>query len=225
MDIVSKIMTPALELGDKLGEAAVPLSILAAIALLLFAAFSFRLFKIVLPVVGIAFGYVLGYEFLTPVLGHVFKGAGAFTTDMLAGIICAAVAAVLCIKSHELMIMVAGAGIGYMFLANLAITGVRQLQFVKDVLINTDMKTAVMLGTIFSVICALTTLILLKKCFNATYIFSTAIVACVAALVIPAIFIFRDAEFHRTAVLMASDIGTCLGVILGGIQFNYHRYD
>lgn len=225
MDYIKELTVPVIELGNKLGGFLIPTLVLASIALLLFAIFSFKLLKIVLPFAGAALGYVLGGQLLTPFLKDVFPGAGFFTTEMLAGIICGVVIGFICLKSYDLAVVIGGIAIGYVFLSELAIFGLRQLKFVRDVLLNTDMKTAVTIGIIISVLCGFITLCLFKKCFNITYILSTAVIATVLAFLIPAIFIFKDAESATKSILAAGDIGMCVGLLIGGIQYYVHRYD
>ena len=139
--------------------------------------------------------------------------------------ICGVVIGFICLKSYDLAVVIGGIAIGYVFLSELAIFGLRQLKFVRDVLVHTDMKTAVTIGFIISVLCAFTTLCLFKKCFNITYILSTAVIATVIAFVLPAIFIFKDAESATKSILAAGDIGMCVGLLIGGIQYYVHRYD
>ena len=227
MDFVKELSIPIFALGDKLGGFLIPTLVLSSIALLLFATFSFRLLRIALPVAGLGLGYVLGAQFLAPVLANVFKGAGFLTTEMLAGIICAIVVGFICLRSYDFAVIAAGIALGYIFLSELAIWGLRQIKFVQDVLLATDMETAVKVGILLSAVCGFFTLILFKKCFKPTYIFSTTIIAAVIAFTIPAMFIFKslDADAFRIAVLTASDIGLALGVILGGLQSNIHKYD
>ena len=227
MDIFKKVNDTVLGLGleEKLGAFLIPALVLASLVLLFFARHSFKLFKIGLPLLGLAAGYFAGYKYLGKIVAEKLPEV-AKTADpaVVAGVACALVLAIICLKMRTLTVLAIGVCVGYAFVGETVITLLRKLSLVKDILGNVDMKTAVTLAAILSVICAAVTMVILKKFFNLFYIAVTSIGCAMAALIIPAIFLASAFNLPFITITLASDIGAFIGFIFFVKQYLFHRY-
>jgi hypothetical protein len=226
-EIAKKIADAVLGLGlaDKLGAFLYPAIALTSLILLFLALRSYKLLKICLPVFGGFMGYTVGSKaFATFVAEKLPDVAKLVDPKIAAGVACAVVFAILFMALRTVAILALGLGIGYAVLGEVAIDALKKLQFVRDIIINIDAKTAVMLAAIMSVLCGLVAMVLLKKFFNVFYTLATAIGFTVIAFVIPAIFITSGMDNAMKMVLMASDAGMVLGFIFFLKQYFRHRY-
>lgn len=225
MQIVKQISDSLLGLGlaEKLGVFLYPALILVSLFLLFFARHSFKLFKIGLPLLGAAAGYVAGSKAFGDLLASKLPEVAKMADPaIVAGVACALVLALFCMKARTITVLLIGLCIGYAVVGDVAIKALRDLKFVSDIVLAVDMKTAVMLAAVISVICAVVTMFLLKKFFNVFYTFVTSVGLSMVAFILPAFFIFTGADLKP--VLMASDIGAVLGFILFLKQYSYHKY-
>lgn len=226
-EIAKKIADAVLGLGlaDKLGTLLYPALALTSLILLIFALHSFKLLKICLPLFGGFMGYMVGSKaFATLVAEKLPDVAKLVDPKIAAGAACAVAFAILFMVLRNVAILALGLGIGYAVLGDVAIDALKKLQFVRDIIINIDAKTAIMLAAVMSVLCGLIAMFLLRKFFNVFYILATAIGFTVLAFVLPTIFITAGMDNGMKIVLMASDAGMVLGFIFFLKQYFRHRY-
>lgn len=225
MEIVKQISATLLPLGDKLSAFLIPALILTVALLFIFARYSYRLFKIILPLSCILLGSMVGANLLGPVLEKSLPDMAKYINPAyVAAFACAAVVALLCFKLLKLAIILTGAGVGYLFVSGLVHNLLRATEFVSDILVNTDMETAVLFSTILTVICIFVTVVLFHFLFKYIYILATSIGACAAALGVAAVFIFANTPIAETSIIVAVCIGALIGLVLSFKQLSYYRY-
>ena len=99
-DISAKILGFGAQFSGTLGMFFIPVVILSAIALILFAKYSYKFLKIVLPVAGMGVGAYLGATYVAPLVETHLAVVGQYINP---GYLCAFVLAVvlglLCLKS------------------------------------------------------------------------------------------------------------------------------
>ena len=225
MEIVKQISAPIIELGGTLGALLIPVIIAASLLLLVFAKYSYKLFRIVLPIAGLGAGYYAGSKMLGYfVQTNLPEVAKVIDPSIAAGVACALVVALFCLRAQSLTILAIGLCVGYALIGDTVIKLLRSLDFVAEILLNVDKGTALVLAAIISLVCAVVTMAILKKFFNFVYIFTTSVGGCVLAFALPAIFIFASAAIFETAVAYAAGIGAALGLIFFIKQYNYYRF-
>ena len=213
-------------LHNKLGALFYPALILTSIVLLILAANSFRLFKIGFPVLGAVLGYVAGSKAFASFVAANLPEAAANLVDpaIVAGAACALVCAIIFMLFRSLSILVLDLAVSYVVVGDILIEALKNLQFVRDILINLDSKSAMMLGAILCGLCALISIFIINKFFNAAYVISTSLIFTVLAFALPAIFLTAGMENAGKTVLMVTDASTVLGCIFALRQYFRHRY-
>ena len=225
MEIVQKISAPIVEFGQTLNSFLIPCIIFAAIALIAFAKYSYKCFKVVLPLAGIVLASMVGAEIFAPVIESSLPAVVEFVNPYyLAGIVCAALVAFICIKMFKVTILIIGGCTGYVLISSLVHGGLRMIPFVSEIILNTPKDKGAILSVTISIICALVTMFLFLKCFKLIYIFATSIAAGAFSIAIPAIFIFVNTGIADMATLVAAGIGAFIGLIFAAKQFSDHRY-
>ena len=225
MEIVKQIAATLLPLGDKLGAFLIPTLILAAAILFLFARYSYKFFKVLVPLAGILLGSVVGANLITPLLVKSFPEISTyFNPAYLVGFVFAGIIALLCIKLLKLAIVITGAACGYLFMSGIVHNLLRATKFVSDILLNTDMDTAIFFSTILTILCIIVTVVLFHFFFKTIYILATSIGGGAAALGLAAVFMFANTPVAESAILIAAGVGGFIGLILGAKQLSYYRY-
>ena len=218
MEIVRQISTPVLEFGDKLGIAIYPLMILAAVALFFFAKYSYKLIDIIFPVSCLVVGYFTGAKILASLVILIIPGAESFILSLVLGILCTALALYLLVKESGFATVLLGLGTGYLLFGNVAVFVLRNMKFIREILLNTTMDKAVMLATVLSIICAIGTMIAFALCFDFVYTVLTSVVSVTAAVVIPAIVIFKGMDSPEGIILALAALGAIGGLVLAIAQ-------
>ena len=223
--IVKQIVEAILPLGDKLGGYVYAILAPLAVLLFLFGRYSYKIFKVVTILASVALGAFAGYAFLAPAVGeNIPVIAGVIKPEHTIALVCAVFMALICSKIFKIAVLITGAGLGYLFLSGLLHSVLRDTEFVGQVILNTDMTTAVLFSTILTVLVVLLAMFIFQKFFKPIYIIATSIVSGAAALAIPAIFIFASLPFIETAVIVAAGLGAFVGLIFCGKQMSYYRY-
>lgn len=213
-------------LNDKLGAFFYPALILTSLLLLVLAANSFRLFKIGFPVLGAVLGYVAGSKAFADFVAAKLPESAASLVDpaIIAGVACALVCAFIFMVFRTLSIIVLDVAISYAVVGDVVIEALKKLQFVRDIIINLDAKSAMILGAILGGVCALISILIINKFFNVAYVICTSIIFTVMAFALPAIFLTAGLENAGKTVLMVTDGATVLGCIFALRQYFRHRY-
>lgn len=224
MEIVQKISAPILEFGDKFATYLIPALIVLPILLILFARFSYSIFKFVLPIAGAVAGYFAGAKYLTQFVEKYFTGYKFIKPEYVAGAACALVLLILCCKGRKTAILLGGAGVGYLVVGNMVIDLLNKNSFMNEVLTNTPDDKKTMFLFMISVVCSLVVMYLFHKLFNFIYIYATSIASAAAALALPAIFLFNKFGNLEIGVLVCAGIGAFIGLIFGCIQHSRCKY-
>ena len=220
MEFIQKISESLLDFSEIFGFFAIPFFVLASIALLAFAKYSYKLFKIVLPVAaGAVTGYICG-DLCAPMVERSINNIPDFLSPaVFAGMIIGLVVALLCFKLHNLTVLILGAGLGYITISWVAHKLLRTTDFVNRILRDLPMKDAILFSTIVSTTCAIITVFLFHKYFKKIYIVSTSMGCAMAALAIPAMLIFANSAMLPLATLIAAGIGALAGIFFCDRQF------
>lgn len=214
MEIVKEISANVLSFGDSIGFFLVPAVVLVAIALFVFAKYSYKLFRIVLPLTGVILGAVVGSNVLASFVESSFPAVSNYLSpSFLAGIVVAALLAFFCFKFHKLTVLLIGASIGYLFVSGIIEALLRLLPIVQETLLNMTREQANIIGAIFSLVCVIITLVLFYKFFRPIYIFATSVGGAGLALGVTAIFIFANTSIAEIAVITAASIGAVIGLV------------
>ena len=225
MEIVTKVSETVLPIGDKLDILLVPVLMLFVAVLFIFSRYSYRLFKILLPLTCIAIGSMVGANLVGPVIEKAFPDVANYVNPAyIGGIACAAIIAFLCLKLLKLAIVITGAGAGYLFVSGIVHNLLRATKFISDILLNTDMETAIFFSTIITILSVIVTAVLFHFFFKPIYILATSIGSGAAALGVAAIFMFAGTAIMETAVLVSAGIGGFIGLVLACKQISYYRY-
>lgn len=220
MEFIQKISEGLSKFAGNFGFFAIPLFVLASVALLVFAKYSYKLFKIVLPVAaGAVTGYICG-DLCAPMVERSFKTIPEFLSPaILAGLIIGVLVALLCFKLHNLTVLILGAGLGYITISWLAHKLLRTTDFVNRILRDLPMKDAILFSTIVSITCAIITVFVFHKYFKKIYIVSTSVGCAMAALAVPAMLIFASSEMLPLITLIAAGVGALVGIFFCDRQF------
>lgn len=224
--------------GAKLEAFLIPAVILGAIALLVFSRYSYKCFKIVLPVAAIILGSTFGVSLIQTVLetdlvkqnlGNVMESVNAVVGQFinplfLAGIVIAIILAIFCFKFTNFTVLLLGASAGYVLLGRVAKDFILSFDFVTSIVQNTDRTIVAIVGILVGVLCMLVCAFLVNKFFRPIYIVVTSVGAAAAALGLAAMFAFATTDFTVYATLAGAGVGTIVGIILSSIQFNEGEY-
>ena len=227
-EIAQKLADVVLGFGltDKLGALIYPALAVTSIILLILAMHSFKLFKIGFPLLGAAMGYIAGSKAFAGFVADKLPADVAALVDpaIVAGAACALVLLIVFMALRTAAILVLGLGIGYAVIGEFAIDALKNLQFVRDILLNLDAKSAMMLAAILGGVCALITVLIIKKFFNVCYTLITSIGFTVVAFILPAIILTVGMANAIELILMVSYAGMALGFIFFLKQYFRHRY-
>lgn len=222
MEIISKISNSVLALGNTLGGLLLPISIVAALVLLLFARHSHKLFKIVIPLSGIGAGYFAFSTALNFFFGE--KLPADANTAVIAGAVGAFLVAVLCLRSRSIAFVLVGFLVGGSMISAVAIYILRQIDFVGEIVLNSDMKTAVIYASLIAVLCAIVTMFIFNRHVHFCYLLTTSVLSCVAALAVPTIILTAGMSNSEMIVLVAGSVGALLGMVFFIKQYAFYRF-
>ncbi len=220
MELIQKVSESLLTFAGRFGMFAIPLAILVSAALLLFAKYSYKFFKVVLPTAAGVLVGTFAADMFAPTLAASFPGMEKVLDPYIIAVVLISVfVAILCAKLHTLTILIIGAGVGYTALSFLMHKLLRSTVFVKRLLWLLPMSDAALFSTIVSVVSAMIALLLFKRCFKTVYIVSTSIAGAVAALGIFSIFVFSMTPFALVATEVAIAVGLLIGIVFCEKQF------
>ncbi len=216
MEFIQEVSAKLLEFGESIGGIAVaaPLAIVAAIVLILFARFSYKLFKIVLPLLTGIIAAIAGSEYLASIIEANFPTVKDQINPVLLSIVAIAVAVTfICFIFRKLPTIVLGVSISYLTIPTYIFPAMRKIEFVAEVLVNLDMETAVLFATVIGFIITAIAILILYKLLNHIYVLVTSVAVSVVALAVPAIFLFASFPFAATATFAAIVIGAMIGLL------------
>ena len=225
MEIVKDISANVLSFGDSIGFFLVPAIVLIAIALFAFARYSYKFFRVLLPLTGVILGAVVGSNVLASFVEDSFPNISSYISpSFLAGIIVAAALAFFCFKLHKLTVLLIGGSLGYLFIAGIVEALLRKIPYVQQTLVNMTSEEAVTIGAIFTLVCVALTLVIFHFFFRPIYVLTTTVGGCACALGIAAIFIFANTSISEVAVLTAAGIGAVVGLVFFAKQYSEINY-
>ena len=215
MDIIQKTSEVLLSFSAKLGPLMIPIVFLASFILLAFAKYSYKLFKIILPVAAGIFVALATAKYLAPTVAKIIPGLAekVHPSIISAGLI-AVLVAIICYKLHVLTVLIVATGLGYTAVSWVVHKLLRTMDFVNKILWYLTMPEAVLFSTVVSVVCAIFTVYFFYRHFRKTYIIVTAIPASVISFALLAIFLFGSFPFATLATLIAAGIGLIVGIVL-----------
>lgn len=215
-----------LGLGEKLGAYIIPAVILGAIALLLFAKNSYRLFKFVLPLAGVALGAIAGASLLTPYLNLYLPVVANYVNPFyLTGLVSALVIAFFCFRFHNFTVIVIGASVGFVVVGRIAKNILLSFPLVSQLATTLPPVVVYAVGTAIGILCMVVCAVVIKKYFRGFYILTTSIGGAVVALGAAALFIFATTTYLMYAVLGAVALGTLIGIVFSAKQMLLASYD
>lgn len=225
MEIVKEISAEIIKIGAHLGAFVVPAVILCAIGLILLAKYSYKLFKIVIPIVGIILGSILGVVLLGPVFEKIPGIYGIINPYYLAAFLCAAVLAVFCFKFKKFTVLLIGASAGYLVLGRIIKDVLLGIPFIWQLAETTERAITLPVGILICVLCMIVTALLVKKFFRGLYIIVSTIGFAAAGLGLAAIFIFQGTSIAEYATLGGLGLGAIIGLVFCAQQFGEIDYE
>ena len=221
MPVIQQILDIIATVTDAVGVFVFPLVIIFSLALTVFARYSFRCFRIVLPIAGVALGVYAGMS-LSDFLVSIYAPETTFEVDpkYVVGIVLAIVLGLFCAKLPNFTVLLAGAGIGYAIVGNIVTGFLKLFPFVQAVEIATDPAIVETVDMVVWLICMVVCAYLINRFFKPIYLFATAIVPVVLAVVVPVVLILANSESIVTGTTIAAICGLVLGAVCYGIQ-NY----
>lgn len=218
--MIAQIIDAVLGLGANLGVLVIPVALIAVIALGLFAKNSFKLFKLVLPLLGAAIGAYLGAGLLGKTIADAVPGlAKVIHPIYLVAIVFALIVSLIVSKHVKFTIFLVGAGVGYILIAEIVKGLLLKIPFVVDTAVKSGIVITHVVGFIIAIAVTLLCAIVLKKFFKVVYIIATSIAGMVASAGIAAIFLFASTTIAEIAVLASAVLGLILGIVAAVKQF------
>ncbi len=218
--MLNTISESVLALGADLGGFIIPVAIAVAIALVLFARNSYKLFRFALPVFAALAGAYIGAGLLgKPLATAVPALANVVNPYYLVGGVVGIVLGLLCAKLHKPVMFVVGAGLGYLVVGELAKTAILKLQITKDIIDATDTFMHRAVGVAICVICLIVCAIILLKFFKPIYIVVSSVGGVIVAFSVLAIFAFAGTSIAPYALLAAAALGLLVGIRTAVDQF------
>lgn len=221
MPIIEKINELLAFISGPLGVFVFPVVIIAAAALLIFARYSYRCFRVVLPVSGVVLGSVVGMN----ITGYLLGLIGTELTlpidpKYIVGIVLATILGLLCFRFQRLAVFLAGGGLGYMVVGKAVAGFVKQFPFIQAVENTTNTSIVETVDIVVCIILAVICAFIVNKYFKPVYIFVTTIGASIFALAVLTVLLFQGSAIVDIAAMVAAGIGLVVGAVFYGIQ-NY----
>ena len=219
MPIVEKISEILATVSDAIGIFVFPLVIILSAALLVFSRYSYRCFRIVLPISGIVLGALVGAS-VTDILVKTFAIEVNSPVELkyIVGIIIAAALGFFCFKFHRFAVLLSGACLGYIVVGRAVKDFLLLFPFVQLVASGAEPALIATVAVIVCLICMLGPAYLVNRFFKPVYLFATSICGAVLALVVPTVLMFTNPAIVGTAALVAAIIGLAAGAVCYGIQ-------
>ena len=223
MPVIQQILDIIATATDAVGVFVFPLSIILSLALIVFARYSYRCFRIVLPVAGVALGAYAGMTLTDFFLGmNEAETAYAVEPKYIVGIVLAIVLGILCAKLHSFAVLLAGAGIGYAIIGPIVTGFFKLFPFVQIVESATDPAVVETVDMIVWLICMTVCGYLIHRFFKPIYLFATAIVPAVAAIVVPVVLILAN---NSEALTNGATIAAVCGLVVGSVCYGIQNYE
>lgn len=222
MEIVKQASAAVFNFGASLGAFLIPCVILCSVALMLFAKYSYKLFKIVLPLAGVVLGSLLGASLIGPMI----KGISGFVNPALvAGAVCAAVLAFLCFKLHKFTVFVIGASCGYILVGRIVKDLLLDIPFIFQLSETVERPITMTVGIIIGLICLAVTAVVVKKFFRSIYVIATSVGGAAASLGIASVFVFAGTTIADVATVTALGLGAIIGLVFCAKQLSDIYYE
>ena len=207
-NFMGDIETSATSFLSELGVGGAVATVIIALALLLFAFFSYKLFKLGLVITGLVGGATLGTNFVLPIVEKIV-GDGVENLSLVVMIICAVIGAVLVLGLKKFAIFACGAFIGYTVGA--AINASVAAMLANDMLL--ELPGSLIVPIILAIACG----ILAKFVFKFIYVIGTSLCAAVAAISM------LITAFIPSIAVAALPIGAVIGIVAIVFQLKRHK--
>ena len=220
MPIVQQMSGLLTSISGPLGVFVFPVVIIAAAALLIFARYSYRCFRVVLPIAGVVLGSIVGMS-ITDFLIATFAidtSALPIAPEYIVGIVLAAALGIFCFKFNRFTVLLAGGGLGYVVVGSAVVEFFKLFPFVQAVESTTEASTVETVDMIVALICMVVCAYFVNKYFKTAYIFVTTIGVSIVALAFVAVLLFQNSAIVDTAAIVGAVCGLVTGIVFYGIQ-------
>lgn len=226
-EISAKILDLGAQIGALLGVFFIPATILGAILLVVFARYSYKLLKFVLPVAGIAIGAIVGAGYIAPYVETSLPVVTQYVNPYyVCAIVLAAILGVLCFKFHTFAILLIGAFAGFVVIGRIVKDLLLSLPFINAIAGDVIRLKSYIVGVIICFICMIVIAFLVKRYFKKIYVVTTSIGLTTATFGIAATLIFATTVIAPYATIAAAVIGFIVGSVfcykqLGDVYADY----
>ena len=222
MPYVELVCNTILGYGNTLGDFAIPVMLVAVIALALFSFNSYKLFRLSLPFAAAIVGAFFGAHLLGSTIGTMVPSVtSVINPEYLAGIIVAIILAIVCTKFHNFAMVIIGGCVGYLVLEHPFKKLLFTFQFVSDLSAKAGPVVTGIVGLCVTIGLVIALAFLAGKYFKPVYIAVASAGAMTAATTILATFIFANTPIQSIAVLVAAGLGLAVGIKAAVKQMNY----
>ena len=187
-----------------------PMVLSVALALVLVAIYSYRIFRLELSVSGAVGCGALGYIFLAPFLLDKLPTVEWIDLAAVIGVVCAILGWVLIYALHKVSLFLCGAAIG--FYAGIFVASFLALNFTDVALLQNEVFFYVVCG-----ICALACGIIFVFLFKLLYILITSFGGMIGACYLISLSVFN--EMNPPILYGTLAVGAVLGIIASVVQF------
>ena len=211
-DIIAKILDFGTTLSEALGMFFVPVILLSAIALVLFARNSYKLLKFVLPIAGMAAGAAIGATYVAPLLDKAVPVLSQYVSPVyLTAAVLGLVLGLLCVKYHTFAVLLITATVSYLFLGRIVKDLLLSIPFILQIANDVIRMKSYTVGIIVCIITTIIVTFLVHRYFKKVYVFVTSIGVCAATLGIAAVLVFQPTDFTTYAAMAATALGLVVG--------------
>ena len=210
------------------GHFAVAMAMLISLALLVFAAKSYKSYKILLPLAAVVFGSWGASKFCPRVLEYLddityfsfLQKVNEFIDyRYLAGIIAALILALICVKHIKCSTTIIGLGFGYFVVRRFAEVFLRTSDIWNGILdVSGASRVIPAFYTILAHVCMLVSAYVFYKWFKTIYILSVSVTASACAFGVITFFATRTTHVTFYASVGAMLLGAFVGLIFALIQ-------
>lgn len=216
MEMVNLLRTQILGISAQIGEVLdmffIPCLLLGAIALMVFARYSYRLLKFVLPIGGIVIGAIVGAALVGPIVETSLPAVVEYVNPFyLSAIVLAAVLGVICWKYHTFAILLIAVLSGYVVVGRVVKDFLLSLPFINAIANDVIRLKSFIVGVIICAICTVIVAFLVKRYFKIIYVIVTSIGVAAAALGFVATVFFATTSIATYASLGAAALGALIG--------------
>lgn len=218
------------------GHFAVAIAMLISLALIVFAATSFKSYKVLLPLGAIVLGAWGASKFCPRVLEalaekvsylNFIETIGNYIDyRYLSGIIAAVILALICLKHTKCSTTIIGVGFGYFVVLRFAQVFFRTSDIFRLIVEASGASRVIpMFYTVLAHVCMLVSAYIFYKWFKTLYILGVSTFASACAFGIITFFATRVTTHTFKFTLIACAIGAVVGLILALIQLKKHKND